>query len=62
MLLEVLHLSSSKAGANAVHAHVDHKLLVRIEELSQRVEGLLSDWIETDVNDLQLLQTLELIE
>ena len=58
----MLHLPGSKPGSDAVHAHVYHQLLVRIEQLGQRVQGLFGDWIETDVNDLQLFQALELIE
>lgn len=62
MLLEVLHLSGSEAGSDAVHPHVDHQLLVGIQQFGEGVERLLGYWVEADVNDLQLLEALQLVE
>lgn len=62
LLLEVLHLSGGEAGSHAVHPHVDHKLLVGVQQVSQRIERLLSNWIEADINHLELLEHFKLIE
>ena len=62
MLLEVLHLSGGEARSHTVHSHVDDQLLVRVQEIGQGVEGLLSDRVEADVDDLELLEDLEIVE
>ena len=48
----MLHFSGSKASSYTVHSHVYDKLLVDVEEFAEGVEGLFSDRVEADVDDL----------
>lgn len=58
----MLHFPGSEACSHVVHSHVDYKLLVCVQEIAEGIEGLLGDWIEANINNLQLLEHLELVE
>lgn len=58
----MLHFSGSEASSHTVHPHVHDQLLVGVQQFRQSIERLLSDWVETNVNNLKLFKNFEFIE
>lgn len=52
----MLHFSGGEAGSHIVHSHVHHQLLVGVQKVTKGVQGLFGNWVETNVDDLELLE------